>query len=596
MDGSIKDSTGSSSLKDERGALAKWIQTYWLYIIILGSVLLLEVLVKVQNSSSGLFGTEDEWTVYQRSLYTLQNLRFPVFEPHQIPLSPFEATPGPILAFVGAILVLGEDPLALSYLGAMIGGAVFLALFYTSRIFFSGERDRNEMSLLAIGLAALSSPLVIRMQLFIGETIAFVLFLLAVGLYVKGKYIRVSLLAFAIGFTEEFTLVILLLTVLLSGLVCLFTMRDKKRFKWSVIIVAIGLVSEAILFITQGPSYRVGFISQGFFPFTDVVANAQTIIQFMGIMLPLVAVVGFLLLFRKFLARNFTLERNILLSWFSVCAIYSLFPPLLPGATIFRTLDYLALPASILGAYGLAVLISRRDQWTITKVVTLAILASGIYAWVFHRPTLISYVQSFGALLNDSGLVVLILVTTFASSASFFLIWRKAKTNRTGRISGFLAVLLIVSMFFVQSSFYAQYETKFYMSYLNSGETTFLTGAANSIPPNGIIATDFVLAANVAGLTGRTVKDLPANPTSAQMIFDDIQNASIYSEQFGSSGVVPAQLRVPVNSSQPIYLLVLDGYPGVLFTYPSVVNQLLHDSRFTLVSSSGNLYLFSVSL
>jgi hypothetical protein len=461
------------------------------------------------------------------------------------------------------------------------------------------------MALAAVGLAILSAPLVIRMQLFVGETIAFLLLLVAIHLYLKGSYKLVSVLIFLIGFTEEFTLIVALGIVFLSAIACYITLHDSRRLKWSAVIIVIGLIPESALFFAQGPAYRLSFVSEGFLPYPNPIVNSETAVQFMGVLLPLLALVGFLFYFRPILTKKFSLERIVLLSWFAIAALYTLFPPLLPSVAIFRTLDYLTLPASLLASYALPRLFQFRRQSLLLIIAGFAILSSVGYAYFLHRPTLTSYVDSLGTIIREPGILSLVIVTAIASSASVSLVFWKSESWKHGQSQyqskkklnskAFIGLFLLIFMLLVQTSFYSQYEANFYASYLTSGESTFLGSAAHSIPPNAVIATNFVLGANVAAITNRTVKDIPAFPTSAQGIVEDIENASIYSEQF-ATGVVPLQLQVPLSANQPVYLVVLSGYPGILYTYPPVLTQLLQESRFALLGSSGSLYLFSVNL
>ena len=135
------------------------------------------------------------------------------------------------------------------------------------------------------------------------------------------------------------------------------------------------------------------------------------------------------------------------------------------------------------------------------------------------------------------------------------------------------------------------------ISGLNDLSGNPLAAFSSSLPTNSVIATSFVLGSNVADLTDRAVHDLPAFPSSSQILFSEIHNSSIYSEGFArNGGVVPPQFRVPIGANQPVYLVLLEGYPSyVQYTEPSVVNQLLHDSRFTLLGSAGRMYVFAVS-
>src|SRR5271165_4618574 len=58
-----------------------------LFLVFVISIIV-ESSIKLQNSSAGLFGTSDEWTVYDRARFLSEYFRLPVNEPSQIPLNP----------------------------------------------------------------------------------------------------------------------------------------------------------------------------------------------------------------------------------------------------------------------------------------------------------------------------------------------------------------------------------------------------------------------------------------------------------------------------------------------------------------------------
>jgi hypothetical protein len=564
-------------------------------VVVLGCALFFELLVKLQNTSNGLLGTEDEWQAYERALYILRFFRFPAFEPMQIPLSPIVAPPGPALAMTLSVLLLGPNPLLVSYVGALIGGSVFVALFFAARSLLAGNPNRDALALCAVALAALVSPLIIRMELFLGETLAFVLLLVAIRLYATSRFPLTALLLILIGFMEEFTTVIALGVILISGILSYLVSRDAKKLGWSALLVLVGLIPELVLFYAQGPQYRVSFVSGGLFPYVNVLTNLEMILQFCGVVVPLFGAVGFLLIVKQVVNRKTPFQQIVLFVWFGVSALYSVFPPLLPGVALWRTFDYLALPASILGAYCISVLAQKAQR--VLLACSLLLLALPIaYLYLLGRAAVIDYIVSLISSDVRLGNALLVCVSIVMITVSFgVLLWRLGFSKRVGR-KALVAFAIIFGVMFLQVSFYSPFETQFYSSYLTTNETTFLMSESHSLPANSVLATDFVLAPNVAALANRTVKDLPAYPTSSQNIFSNIGNASIYSDQFPPEGVVPTPLEVQIQSGQPVYLVVLVGNPGILYTSPVVLNELQTDSRFTMVGSSENLYLFSVSM
>jgi len=569
---------------------------YRYYIIIICVAIGIELVLRLQNSAFGMFGTEDEWTNYMRAFYFLRTFQFPSVEPMQIPHEPIVATPGPAILMSFLIEFFQKNNALLSYSGAVIGGLVFPAVYFACKSIFRNDQNRNVLSIVAVGLAILSAPLLIRMQLFVGETIAFVLLLLMIGLYATEKYSLSALLIFLIGFNEEFTTVIALATVLLTGILSAILCKNLKCLKWSLIITIVGIIPESILFIAQNPSYRTSFVSQGFFPYPNVLQNSFTIVDFLGVMLPLFGLLGFIFYLRETYREGLSNKRLTLIVWFSLSAIYSIFPPLLPQVTLFRTLDYFSLPSAILGALCLVTLMRSKNLWPLFFVSVFMIVSSSLYALVYHTSTLIGYLSSLGTELGNEGELSLILIGAFVATASFVMVFRKLPLGRSKSNFVALTFVLLLSMIIIQTTFYSSYEISFYQSYFNSAELHTISNLSTTLPKDSWIATNFVLGANVAALSNRTVKDLPPYITSAQSLLADIQNDSIYTEIFGTTGgVAPQQLRVPITTSVQIYLLVLEGQ-GFIYTNSTVMNELMNSSNFKFYLSSDRMFLFEVIL
>ena len=556
--------------------------------LVFGISFLVEASIKLQNSSNGLFGTQDEWTVYNRARYLLEYSRLPIYEPLELPLTPIVAPIGTTLVMAGFMEVLGTNPFLLSYSGVVLGSLVSVALFLATKTLLNNDPNKESIAIGAVVLALLSAPFVVRMQLFLGETISFLLFLFALRSYILGKYKTVVLLVLSIGFTEQFCALIAIIVFFFVGMVGFATAKSSKILKWNLAIcIAAGLPS-VILFLWNGTSYGTGYFTEGVFPYLNIVMNTETIFNLMGTITPFLGVTGLLFLLWKFRRSKFGIAEILLITWAATLILYSVIPPLLPGVTLFRTLDYLTMPLAILGSFFIVRVGNRSDQIPILIFTALLLFLSNLYLYYGPMPY---NVLTLGLKLSEFSVESLLAMIT-ASAMLVTVLWKSGVHtigNSRAPLAALLLLLFLVTL--VQFSYYSPYELEFYQSYFTSSQITYLEALPSTLPKNSVIATSGALAPVVAGITNKTIKDLPAFLNSSQIIFSDIENDSV-----SFLGTAPTPLRVPLPQSEPIYLLVLSGWAtSVILTNPNVVTELMQDSHFTLTSNSGTLFLFSVS-
>lgn len=592
-----KESTFPKTTRIEkiRSATYELKRDRWQMVILVLAVLIV-VAVKLQNTAWGAFGTEDESANYMRGLYILQHGTLPAFEPMQIPLIPIVAPEGAALVSAILTLVFQHNAQYVSLAGAIIGGLVFPLLFFAGKHLLDDEEHKNALGLAAVGLAVLSPELIFRMQLLVGETLGFVLLLIAIRFYAKGDYTTSAVLIFLIGFCEEFSDLVFILIVLLAGLLAAFLMRDKRRLLWSLVIFLVGLVPEGVLFFSQGPSYRISFVSSGIFPYPNAIANLETMIENLGVLLPLLGFLGFALCLSDIIRGKITVARIVLLSWFVVVIFYALYPPILPGVSLIRLMDYVTLPLALMGAYSMGRLLSSKNYFLMLDVAVIIIAAIIPSDTIFPGLTLTNFATSLeGLLANLPGLALALMVTAVAWTSILLLFYKSFSKTKYRRAIIAAVLLVLLSSSFMEASSNSAVEVNFYSGYLSSSELNTLSNFSSTIPHDSIIATTFVLGPLVAAETGRTVKDLPPALANLTTTLSAIENDSLYSEQFGPSGIAPPQLRVPIASGAPIYLVLVTGGNSILYTSSAVIDQLTQSADFHLISTDGRMYVFSVS-
>ncbi len=569
--------------------LSRLVKVIWsnrILILVFSVSVLIESIIKLQNSSNGFFGTDDEWTVYNRARFLLAHGQLPAYEPMQVPPQPIPAPFGATVLMAVVMAIIGTSPSGVFYSGLLLSGLVPCALYLASKSLLTEDPNKEVISLGAAGLVFLSAPFVIRMQLFLGETMAFVMFLLAIRFYAVGKYRPVLLLVFLIGFTEQFTALIAILVFFTTGVIYLILEKGGKRFMWSLAICVAAAVPELSLFFFNGRSYGASYFTQGFGQYTNLVLNAETIFNLVGTIIPILGLLGLALFFRDSIRSKLSPGKVTLISWGIILLLYSVFLPLFPGGSLFRIQDYVTLPLSILGAYLFARIARQRNRAKAVAILSLVLLSIEAYFLLSPLPLPNSGVTN--VVPGNFGLEALAISVTIVAALSASLVLWKSKRPEQSTSRKFLVVafVLFFSVTLVQASFYSSYELTFYQSILTSTEQVYLVNLSSALPQNSVIATATILAPNVAGLANRYVEDLPPFPTSSQDIYSGILSARNNSAQFSDQ----------VNTNQPTYLLVVEGYPSYqYYTTPTVVHLLMTDSRFTFISGSGRMSLFLVS-
>lgn len=532
--------------------------------------------------------TQDEFIQYGRAKSLSSTGNIPKYEPFLIPLTAISAPAG-TFTFSGILISLNPlwDESSLHVLPAFLITVFILLIVESLPQLFSKITVLSMTSIRFLFPLLLLAPFFLaRSSLFLGETFGMVMLAGIILTMTFRKYILTTvIIATTALFHDLWGIHVLLLSLLL--LISSITNRKAGNWKHEAIVGVIFIVAWATSYFYYVSSTALFIpldINDGFAreSLPEVVALWQSSIGITYVILAFAG--GVTLFFRK--------ERRVLVAWFVIALIPFLIPPVSPEElSLRRYVPQLTIASSLLGFYFLSFLFDRFAKVDTRMIKNADVIAALVTAGlaIFYLATVIgNYSDQF----NERYFLLEVILIILGSA--IFILGRPHMTLRLIVAYSLLMIPLTISI--ATMSMLGTSETNWYEQIVTPEQLEELEQLKKVLAENEGLSSNFMLAAYIGTMTEHPVKTIPPFQFSADTVYRNIFNYTIYNELYTKNGGVDP-LAEPLPNYEPgsnLYYITLQG-GNIASDIGQVISSLDEDQRFKFVKTLGEgMYMYKV--